>query len=723
MNHVQVFKDASNDLLQSALDYAARGLAVLPLHGVREDGQCTCARQECGSIAKHPRTAHGLKDATKDSNQIRLWWNQWPDANLGIVTGPLSGIVVLDVDPRHGGTASLAELESVYGPLPTTVTALTGGNGKHIIFKCGGGPIKNRAGILPGLDIRGDGGYIVASPSKHVSGNRYEWAPGLALGEIPAATIPAWLLSSIQAPSDRGLALPTTTHDGSIPSGTRNETLFRLACSMRSKGMGSDAVYAAMEAENRAKCQPPMNQDELISIVESAMRYDANSPLLTLPMTDTGNAERIVHLFGDDLRFVHAWKEWLVWDGCRWRKDQDGYVQRRAIQMLRQMRNEAGAIKDEDLRDILVKHSLRSESVSKLKAMLEVAQSHLPISVSELDSDLDLINVKNGVVDLRSGELLPHDRKHFMTKMVDVDYDPNAKCPKFDAFLQRILGGNAKMIAFIQRAVGYSLTGNTGEHCLFILHGTGANGKSTLLETLRYLLGDYAQQTPFSTFLRKPSDGIPNDLARLVGARFVSASEVAEGRHLDEAVVKQITGGDIVTARYLFREFFEFKPQFKVFLACNHVPKITGTDEGIWRRVFLTPFNVFIPPEERNKNLMDELRQELPGILAWAVRGAVEWRRNQLGVPEEVKRATEAFRAESDAVRRFMEERTRRSKGVSELILSSELYHVYRCWCSNNGETEATQIAFTKRLKELGYEVRRSNRGNCWKEVELLDAS
>jgi putative DNA primase/helicase len=307
-----------------------------------------------------------------------------------------------------------------------------------------------------------------------------------------------------------------------------------------------------------------------------------------------------------------------------------------------------------------------------------------------------------------------------------VAYDPQAACPTWERFLWRIIGGTnleddtedrgagesdnrqaaddraKRLIGFLQRAIGYSLTGETREQCLFVLHGSGANGKSTFLEVLQTLLGDYAQSTPSASLLAKDRhDGIPNDIARLRGARLVTAVEIGQGRRLNEELMKRLTGQDTITARFLHAEFFDFRAEFKLFIACNHLPTITGTDHAIWRRIRLIPFTVTIPETEQDKDLPAKLQAELPGILAWAVRGCLAWQREGLGTPEEVKQATAGYRASMDQIGRFIEECCLVSQQVR--IKASELYEAYKKWCDANGEQAATLSAFGHYLEEQGF--------------------
>ena len=271
------------------------------------------------------------------------------------------------------------------------------------------------------------------------------------------------------------------------------------------------------------------------------------------------------------------------------------------------------------------------------------------------------------------------------------------------------MDGNSEMIAFLQTAVGYSLTGLSSEQCLFLLHGNGANGKSTFVNTIRVLLGDYSKQTPVETLMVKRAGGASNDLARLRGVRFVSAVEAEAGQRMAESLVKQLTGGDAVAARFLYGEFFEFVPQFKLWLATNHRPEIQGMDEAIWRRIHLIPFEVTIPVVERDPKLGDKLCEGLVGILAWAVRGCLEWQRIGLCPPERVTAATQAYREESNPIKLFLDECCQIGSGKSVLV--KLLYEAYEHWSLQNLVEAVSKSAFSTALSTMGYASDRTGHG------------
>ena len=324
------------------------------------------------------------------------------------------------------------------------------------------------------------------------------------------------------------------------------------------------------------------------------------------------------------------------------------------------------------------------------------------MTVDELDSNPWLLNAANGTIDLKTGALRAHSRRDLVTKQAPTAFDPDARCPTWLAFLDTVMAGRQDLIEFLRRAVGYSLTGDVSEQVVFFPYGLGANGKTTFAETVTAMLGDYAQKAPrgMLTMRAGNSDGVPNDIARLPGARFVVSNEVEEGRRLAEAQVKDLAGGDTLTARFMRGEFFEFRPTHKLWIYGNHKPVIRGTDEGIWRRMRLIPFEVTIAAAKQDRKLLQKLRAELPGILAWAVQGCLDWQRDGLSAPAEVTEATAAYRAEMDVLADFLSDKC--YLAPSATVPKAALFVAYQTWCEVNRERPLGKIAFGARLKERG---------------------
>ncbi|MDR4469061.1 MAG: phage/plasmid primase, P4 family [Nitrospira sp.] len=682
--------------VEAALQYLEQGWSVIPLRAG-------------GKESLVPWKDYQTTSATQ--KQVRDWWKECPEANVGVITGRVSGLVVIDIDGEEG-EATLAQLEFTHGALPQTRTVRTG-NGRHLYFNYPGRPIQSSAGTLgKGVDVRADGGYVVAPPSMHQNGTRYCWTSAVNQG---LAELPSWLQTELISGS-----INTTTRidqvEGIIHEGHRNDAMTRLAGALRRQGFEESMILTALQAENQSRCVPPLPQAELESIARSVAGY----PCVTdqAPHSDLGNARRLIAAHGRDLLYCNHWGKWLVWDGARWSVDQKDHVTRLAKETLSKQCVTAARSLDAENKN-LATHLLRSQSVGHIHAMVDLAKCEpgIPVSPDELDADPWLLAVCNGTVDLRTGELKVARREDRITKSAPVIYEPKACCPTWEKFLSRVFEENAELIRYVQQAIGYSLTGSTQEQVLFVLYGTGANGKSTLLNTVSALLGEYARQTSADTLLVKRGDSISNDIARLQGARFVSAVEAEQGRSLAEALVKRLTGGDKLSARFLYGEYFEFVPSFKLWLGVNHKPNIRGTDEAIWRRIRVIPFAVTIPPEERDKNLGDKLHAELPGILNWAIEGCLDWQQHGLRVPEDVQCATDTYREEMDVLETFLREcclEDRRS-----CVSIGGLYAAYATWCSDNAEYQLNKRDFSTRLKERGLEQGRTSQERCWVGIAL----
>jgi putative DNA primase/helicase len=428
--------------------------------------------------------------------------------------------------------------------------------------------------------------------------------------------------------------------------------------------------------------------------------------------TDDGNALRFIDRHGELLRYCPPWKTWLVWDGQRWLKGAEGAVLRLARETARSIFADAATAPDEETQKAIAKWAVSSQSANRIQAMIALASSDERVEVAPdvFDADPWLLNVENGTFDLRTGTLLEHDPTNHITKLAPAPYEPGAPAPRFAQFLSEVFAGEEDIIAFLQRFAGYTLTGNTRERLVTILYGFGKNGKSTLIETLHAALGDYAQNTDVETLLIKRYGGVGNDVAALKGARFVSAAEVEQGRRLAESKIKQLTGRDTITARFLFGEYFDFKPEFKLWLSTNNKPIIRGTDDAIWDRIALVPFTQRFVGEKADDNLPEKLREnELPGILAWMVEGGLAWQEGGLAKPKTVEDATQQYREEMDTLAAFFEDRCVIEEGAS--VGATDLYKKFKFWCETSGEVAGTQRAFGMRLSERGFVSKQGTSG------------
>jgi putative DNA primase/helicase len=376
-----------------------------------------------------------------------------------------------------------------------------------------------------------------------------------------------------------------------------------------------------------------------------------------------------------------------------------------------------GADEEKALADYL-RHVKTSRSSKSKTAMLRECEQHLSLNTSDLDRDGSLLCVTNGIVNTVTGELMDHDRDRLLSKICHAEYSDKVDCPRWKGFLDETFGGDADLIRYVQKAVGYSLTGNTWEHCAFFLYGTGRNGKSTFLDVLSEILGDYAVNIQPETLMVKQAQGGPtSDVARLKGARFVTTVEPNEGARLNEGLIKQLTGGDRVTASRKYENEFEFTPEFKLWMGTNHKPVIRGTDIGIWSRIHLIPFSVQVPTERIDKALKYKLLEEASGILLWAVDGCLAWRREGLRQPAAVADASREYKNEMDVLASFLEECTS-DGGEAE---SGELFRAYLAWAKELNEYEMSSTKFGREMGKR-YQKRPSHGSNYYYGLSLKDS-
>lgn len=416
---------------------------------------------------------------------------------------------------------------------------------------------------------------------------------------------------------------------------------------------------------------------------------------------DTGNAARFVDTYGEIIRYSYVRKNWYFYNGKTWELDQEGKVKSLVDEILEKMKKEPVYVTDDMDEEEAIKlhrrHLKYSRGSNGKTNMLKESQHLVPITPEQFDKDKHLLNVQNGYIDLKTGQLHEHDKEKYFTKIASIEYTDKIDCPLWMDFLNQIFDGNQALIKYIQRAVGYSLSGSTEEQMMFILYGNGRNGKSVFLDIITEMLGNYTTNIqPQTIMVKNLSNGANSDIARLQGARLVTTTEPNDGMRFDEGLVKQITGGDKVTARFLYGDEFEYFPEFKLWMATNHKPIIRGTDDGIWRRMAVIPFTVQIPEHKVDKQLKYKLRREMTAILNWAVEGYQEWQRIGLAEPQIIKNQRQEYRTEMDVVELFIEECCIRKSG--ERAKASDLYSVYSSWAKDNNQYLMSNTKFGKEM-------------------------
>jgi len=446
--------------------------------------------------------------------------------------------------------------------------------------------------------------------------------------------------------------------------------------------------------------------------------------------SDTGNAALFAQLYKETVLFDHKQQRWLSWDAgkCRWTQDKTGQMHEfakaaaeyRLKVLTPNLPSHTDHERDEQKRE--AKWAIESQSLYRINAALELAKSVPSIADAGEGWDADpwLFGVAKGIVDLRSGTLHPATQQDRITKFSPVAYDPGAQCPRFEQFLNEVFDGDLELIRYIQKAVGYSLTGNTQEQCLFACYGTGSNGKSTFLGVLHHVLGDYGVNLPFSAFELKGRSAIPNDVMMLLGARFATAVETREGVVLNEARIKALTGGDPITARHLYHEPVTFSPTHKLWLAFNHKPVITDDSDAMWRRIRLIPFLHTFDSQEADKELLEKLKAEAPGILNWAIAGCLAWQKDGLKTPAAVESATSEYEAESDPLAPFFEDCCETDPAFQ--VPKGGLWNAFQEWCRANKERPVSRKAFADKMKSRGFGEGSTGSVRYWTGLRLRDA-
>ena len=452
-------------------------------------------------------------------------------------------------------------------------------------------------------------------------------------------------------------------------------------------------------------------------------------PKRTYDMTDTGNAHRLHDKFGGIIRYSYNRKKWYFWSGKSWVLDESGEIKKLADDICEDLKQEAWEIQDDDIQEQALKWAKRTAGSTAKEAMIKECQhlGDIPISPDEFDAYPDYLNCQSGIINLRNGELIPHDANFMMSKICNCEYDTKKRKPKrWLQFLDEITAGDKELQEYIQRSVGYSISGSNREQCAYFLYGMGNNGKSTFLDTIADMLGSYASNAQPDTIMLQSrigssGGGANSDIARLKSTRFVTCEEPTEGVRLNEGLLKQLTGGSKVTCRFLYGDEFEYTPEFKIWVATNHKPTVRGTDFGIWRRIKLIPFEVNIPKDKVDKNLKYKLRQEFPQILAWAVEGCIKWQTEGIAEPVTVAEATKEYKKEMDLIAGFLEQCIEIDYDCKTSIMASNLFSLYSSWARKNNEYEMSSKKFFMEVQKKLPERSRCGKGIFYPKIRMTE--
>lgn len=457
-----------------------------------------------------------------------------------------------------------------------------------------------------------------------------------------------------------------------------------------------------------------------LSHIFDAEKKDKEYPIRSYD--DTGNADRFIDRYGHLYKHSYITNKFYIYDGQKWKVDDRGAIRKLIDEMIESIKNEkvlhSEDVTEEEARETFQKYYKKTRGTQSKKNIMNELMHRKTVTPDEFDKDDMLLNVANGYIDLTSRELYKHDINRMFSQIANTDYSEKMQPAVWLDFLNDIFAGDKAVIRYIQKALGYSLTGSTREQVMFILFGKGRNGKSIFVETIAEILGDYSNNMQAKSLMVKKNDNVNTDIARLSKARFVTSSEPNEGFRFDEGLIKQITGGDKVTARFLYAEEFEYTPKFKIWVSTNHKPIIRGTDDGIWRRLVLIPFDVQIPEEKVDKDLKYKLLREAPAILNWMAEGAYMWMREGLELPEKLKDAGQTYRTEMDVVEQFIQEKCKRAEDVRET--GKALYEEYKKWADENNEYKMDKNKFGKKLKEK-FRSKKMNNGVNYLGVELVE--
>jgi P4 family phage/plasmid primase-like protien len=632
---------------------------------------------------------------------VESWWHERPKANIGIATGSPSGLVVIDVDPRNGGDATLVRLEAALGKLPATATVETGGGGLHLYFRAPSPPVATTHGKLgPGLDVQAEGAYVVAPPSLHVSGQLYRWREGLDILVHPPATLPEPWLERLRSPKPRTQAETTqgAPTANAIPEGQRNTVLTSIAGKLRHMGLSHAALLSALRAENELRCKPALDGSEVERIVASVMGYPAGLA------AGEDRAEQVMRLVLDQrfaggkyLLYATDGQFW-AYDGRKWSVLLAKSLERTVLEVIRGLPNRSGQGTAGLLKQVMT--------------LLAASQAIDDDRLHFLSEPPPVINCANGELWIGEDgtvELQPHRASSYLRHCLEVSYDPGARCPVYDEALAEIFGGAPDRDAMVRHwheLSGYIIQPRRPRGLVLILQGRGANAKTSLMQTTVHLLGsELVSAISIQTLDQRFAVG------GLLGKRLLLDDDLKKGVRLSDDWLKKLSEAKELTGEHKFGRPFNFKALVVPVLLCNDPPSLPDLSHGMVRRLMVIPFERTFAEAEQDHTLFPKIwANEMSGVLNRALAGLRRvvkrgWRFER---PESVRRATEAWLAGANPLPAFLEERCER-KGS---CLMRELYEAYTAWARESGITQVQQRLSVKRnLDNLGFKVTHGNRG------------
>ena len=713
-------------IAERAIQYAKEGLTIFPVFEM-VNGRCSCGDEDCRSPGKHPRTSRGHNDATNDPGQVKSWWEAWPTANIGY--RPKENEIVLDIEKEGIKNGLLRDLIKRFGAPPVTKTSNTGGGGQHHFYKLpeGAPEIRNRAKVFDGMDIRTVKGYVILPPSNHASGGIYIWEAraGPTVKELPMEWCNGIAAGQTTTPQTKARAPRNKYTDGH-----RNSSMFNMACAARGKGKEEDEILKELKRENKRLCDPQLADSELKKIAESVTRYKPGGLDVVEEEAEQEQIAKLRELITGDAkkpRLDHMVLLKLVNEVNHIRKhteQTDSYAAYADGVYITGDKAKNEIIKT--VNDILTqcKEAMGTDAQElytngvNAEFWNQVRLTATPTAIEEWDKEDYLLNVINGVIDLQTGELLPHSPDYLMTKQATVRYDPGKKCPHWDAVVERQFG-TGEMAKYFQAMCGRILTGDTNSKAFYLMHGGTDTGKSIMLGALASILGTYAVRAARETFVANQYDNPRWEVANWIGARLVHVQEFKPNDYWYEPLIKDITGGEVIPAVKKHMTPFNYKPKCKIVMASNHIPKSNTMDHSFANRVRIIPCENRIPEAEKDYNMGIRLLKEFSGILNYMLKGIEIWDEVGQGVPEWMKEHLDSYKIVEDPLCMFTDNTIKEAKG--QKVQARPLYDNYVKYMYVMEMEPMSLTAFGTAMNNKGYKKSESNGKTYYKNIALKD--